>query len=221
MGYVRVSTQEQADSGLGLAAQRKAIKTECHRRGWHLSEIHEDAGASGRSLKGRPGLAVALEKLRSGKADGLLVAKLDRLSRSLVDFAGLMATARRERWNLVALDLGIDLSTPSGEFMANVMASAAQWERRIIGQRTREALAIRRQEGFRLGAEPMISEEIATLIVSERRGGATLQGICNHLNEQGVPTTAGGRCWWPATVRRVLQRHNLTATSSQAGARGH
>jgi DNA invertase Pin-like site-specific DNA recombinase len=70
-------------------------------------------------------------------------AKLDRLSRSMIDFARLLEQARHERWNLVALDLGVDVSTPS-EFLASVMGSAAQWERRMIGQRTKEALAVRK-----------------------------------------------------------------------------
>jgi DNA invertase Pin-like site-specific DNA recombinase len=86
-------------------------------------------------------MAAALAAVESGDASAIVVAKLDRLSRSLVDFAFVMARAQVGHWNLVALDLGIDLSTAAGEFMANVMASAAQWERRMIGQRTRDALA--------------------------------------------------------------------------------
>jgi DNA invertase Pin-like site-specific DNA recombinase len=74
------------------------------------------------------------------------VAKLDRLSRLLKDFATLMERGQKKGWNLVACDLGIDLSTPSGEFMANVMGSAAQWERKLIGQRTRDALAAKRAQ---------------------------------------------------------------------------
>jgi Resolvase, N terminal domain len=88
------------------------------------------------------------------------VAKLDRLSRSLRDFAELMSRAQAQRWNLVALDLGIDLSTASGEFMANVMASAAPWERRIIGQRTKDALAVQRSQGVRLGRPVVLSDQI-------------------------------------------------------------
>ena len=141
VGYVRVSTEEQGQSGAGLAAQRRAIKAECERRGWQLVRIEEDV-LSGRTLN-RPGLNSALEACRSGEVSGIVVAKLDRLSRSLVDFAGLLAEAQSKGFNVVALDLGVDLSTPAGEFLASVMASAAQWERRIIGQRTKDALAIR------------------------------------------------------------------------------
>jgi len=92
-------------------------------------------------------LAKALADLATGKAQGLVVSKLDRLSRSLLDFAALLASAQREGWTLCALDTGIDMATPSGEFMAGVMASAAQWERKIIGVRTREGLAAKRAQG--------------------------------------------------------------------------
>ncbi len=141
-----MSTDEQADSGAGLVAQRSAIETEAARRGWHLVAVEVDAGASGKSLTGRPALTASLAAVTGGQADVLLVAKLDRLSRSLLDFAGLMARSQAEGWSLVALDLGVDTSTPAGEFMASVMASAAQWERRIIGQRTRDALSVKRSK---------------------------------------------------------------------------
>ena len=91
---------------------------------------------SGRTMR-RPGLQRALGACRARDVDGIAVGKLDRLSRSLVDFAALLAEAQAGSWNLVALDLGVDLSTPSGEVLANIMASAAQWERRLIGIRTR------------------------------------------------------------------------------------
>src|ERR1700730_10653270 len=88
VGYVRVSTDEQADSGLGLAAQRTTVAAEAERRGWTLVAVHEDA-LSGKSLD-RPGLAAALAAIEAGEAAGIVVAKLDRLSRSLKDFALLM-----------------------------------------------------------------------------------------------------------------------------------
>ncbi len=84
IGYVRVSTEEQQRSGAGLAAQRKAIEAECARRGWQLVEVIEDAGYSAWDLK-LPGVQIALETLRRGEAGALVVAKLDRLSRSMLD----------------------------------------------------------------------------------------------------------------------------------------
>jgi len=201
VGYCRVSTEEQGDSGLGLAAQRAAVEAECSRRGWELLAIHEDV-LSGRTLN-RPGLAVALACVESGEAAALIVAKLDRLSRSLVDFAGLMARAQRGQWNLVALDLGIDLSTPAGEFMANVMASAAQWERRIIGQRTRDALVIKRAQGVRLGRPRTLAADVVVRIRVAHESGAGWSLIARELNEEAVPTAHGGTKWYASTVRSV------------------
>lgn len=206
VGYLRVSTAEQAGSGAGLQAQRAAIEREAAHRGWELVEMYTDAAASGRSIAGRPALASALARVEDGEAGVLVVAKLDRLSRSLLDFAALMARAQREGWNLVALDLGIDLSTPAGEFLASVMASAAQWERRIIGQRTREALAVRKAQGVRLGRPVVMTPDVSDWIVSLREEGLTLAGIAAALNGGGVPTSQGGARWHASTVRAVLQR---------------
>jgi DNA invertase Pin-like site-specific DNA recombinase len=203
VGYVRVSTTEQADSGLGLAAQRDAITAEVTRRGWELVAVHEDAGLSGKSLD-RPGLQAALDAIKAGDAGVLVVAKLDRLSRSLHDFAGVMAQAQREHWNVVALDLGIDLSTPAGEFMASVMASAAQWERRIIGARTRDALAQKKAQGVRLGRPRQLPAEILERIRADHASGAGWSAIARALNDQGVPTAHGGTKWHPSTVRAVV-----------------
>ena len=152
VGYIRVSTEEQADSGLGLEAQRSAIENECLRRGWELAEVYEDAGASGKSLTGRPALQQALAAVRGHDAGALVVAKLDRLSRSLLDFAALMEDARKGEWSLVILDLGVDTTTPSGEMIANVMATFAQFERRLIGERTPRRLGGEEAAGSEAGA---------------------------------------------------------------------
>ena len=145
---MRVSTDEQAESHAGLDAQRAAILAEARRRGWVEGDISwiEDAGFSGKNLK-RPGISQALDALRRGEASTLVVAKLDRLTRSMSDFAPLLARAATQRWALVALDVNVDTSTPTGEAMAHVVATFAQLERRLIGERTREALAPRRLEG--------------------------------------------------------------------------
>jgi len=121
-----------------------------HSKGLKLG-IYEDAGASAKTLRGRSGLSEALTVLANGDASALVVAKLDRLARSVHDFAGLVRIAEREGWGIVALGLGDDMTTPTGALLANVTASVANWERRIISLRTSEALAQRRAAGVRLG----------------------------------------------------------------------
>jgi len=205
LGYVRVSTNEQAGSGAGLDAQRRAIERECAHRGWTLREVFEDPGSSARDLK-RPGIQAALSELQAGAADALVVAKLDRLSRSMLDFNALMARAKDEGWALVALDCAVDTTTPAGEAMANVLATFAQFERRLIGQRTKEALAVKRAEGVRLGRPRSVPRKVRRRILAQREAGDTFAKIAEHLNESGVPTGQGGRRWWPATVASIVRQ---------------
>lgn len=113
---------------------------------------------SGQRLSRRPGLAAALVDVETGPAEAVVVAKLDRLSRSLIDFAALMQRAQRRGWNLVAVDLDIDLSSPHGELFATMATGMALWERRMIGDRTKAALAARRAAGARLGRPPTLSQ---------------------------------------------------------------
>ena len=210
-----MSTEEQKSSGAGLAAQRAAIVAECQRKGWTLVEVIEDAGYSARDLK-RPGVQIALDTLTRGDADALLVAKLDRLSRSMLDFASIMAAAQKQGWGLIALDCAVDTTTPAGEAMANVLATFAQFERRLIQQRTREALAVKKAQGIKLGRPRTLSDDIVRRIRAQRRAGATLTEIANRLNADCVPTAQGGKRWHPSTIRAVL-RYAATPESSPSG----
>jgi len=203
LGYVRVSTEEQQRSGAGLMAQRKAIAEECRRRGWQLVEVIEDAGYSAKDLR-RPGVQAALEALQRRQADALVVTKLDRLSRSMLDFTAVMAKAQKQNWALVALDCAVDTTTPAGEAMANVLATFAQFERRLIGQRTREAMAEKRKQGVRFGRPLSLPADVRARIASERKAGRSLAAIAAGLNADGVATAQGGRQWWPSTVRSSL-----------------
>jgi DNA invertase Pin-like site-specific DNA recombinase len=122
----------------------------------------------------------------------------------MLDFTALMATATKQRWALVALDCAVDTTTPAGEAMANVLATFAQFERRLIGQRTREALAVKRSEGVRLGRPRSLPEKVRKRIRAERAKRRSLTAIAAALNEDGVPTAHGGTKWYPSTVRAVL-----------------
>lgn len=203
VGYVRVSTDAQGERGYGLDAQRALIQEEAARQGWTLERIYVDV-ASGKTTKRRPEYKAAVKRLSSGRAQVLIVAKLDRLSRSLVDFAGLMAQAQREGWSISALDIGVDTSTINGELIANIIMSLAQWERRIIGDRTRVALAEVRASGKRLGRPSGVSRETMTLIRLLRDSGKGYHATAAMLNAEGVPTAQGGARWHAATVRKLV-----------------
>jgi DNA invertase Pin-like site-specific DNA recombinase len=203
--YVRVSTDEQAASGVGLEAQRATIAAEAERRGWTIVSWHADEGVSGgKGVEHRPGLAAAIEAVESGRAAGLVAAKLDRVSRSVLDTAALMEQAQRGGWELITCDLAIDTGTPAGEATASMMAVFSQLERRLIGQRTREALAVKKAQGVRLGRPSKLPVEVVTRIIAERDAGAGFQRIADGLNTDEVPTAQGGARWYAATVRRVL-----------------
>ena len=210
VAYCRVSTEEQAVSGLGLAAQQKAIRAECRRRGLPLVAFHTDAGVSGKTLT-RPALTAALAALDAGEGSVLMVAKLDRLTRSVHDATGLMLAADKGGWGLVALDAPVDTTTPQGAAMAQVLAVFAELERRLIGERTKAALAVKRAQGVRLGRPPTLPSHVVERIVAARKLGGTWSGIARELNDDGVPTAQGGRRWYPATVRYVALAAEVAA----------
>jgi DNA invertase Pin-like site-specific DNA recombinase len=203
IGYTRVSTDEQVGSGLGLAAQTAALVAEAGHRGWALEVIQED-GLSAKNLK-RPALTDALRRLDRHEADVLVVSKLDRLSRSVADFGGLLERASKRGWSVVCLDLGVDTTTPVGEFTANVVVSASQYERRLIGQRTSAALQAKKAMGERLGRPRQLPAEVVARVVVARADGASLAVIAASLNQDEVPTAQGGAKWHPSTVAAVLK----------------
>lgn len=171
-----------------------AITHECRRRGWGLSGLLVDEGHSGRSLD-RHALHEALRLI----ADGLIVAKLDRVSRSVVDFGRLLEWFDRVDGALVAIDLGMDTSTSSGRLVANVMASVAEWERAVIAERTR-ALAARKAQGLATG-RPAVTGALAQHIAAQRAAGATYQTIAGTLNAERVPTLRGAAAWRVSSVQ--------------------
>ncbi len=206
VGYLRVSTAEQVDSGAGLAAQRSAIESAAASKGWELVTVLEDRGVSAKSTKGRESLAAAVAMIEAGGAEALVVSKLDRLSRSLVDFANLMQQAQKNGWAIVVLDSDFDMTTPSGRLMAQMLASFAEFERELISQRTKDGLAAKRAAGVRLGRPRNLPDRVISRIGRERAAGASLGAIAKALNADAIPTSQGGTQWHPSTVRAVLQQ---------------
>jgi DNA invertase Pin-like site-specific DNA recombinase len=208
IGYVRVSTDEQGGRGAGLAAQEQAIRDEAARRGWVVESIIADTH-SGKTLN-RLGVQTALAKLKVGVADALMAAKLDRLTRSVRDFADLLGRSADEHWAMVLLDVNIDTTTAEGELVANGMANYAQFERRRIGDRTKDGLRQRRAEGQTLG-RPRSLPGSTVARIKNLRGDPdapkrSYGAVADYLNAKGVPTAHGGERWHASTVRAILQR---------------
>jgi DNA invertase Pin-like site-specific DNA recombinase len=210
VAYYRVSTDEQAASGLGLDAQAAAVTAAVTARGWNLAATYTDTG-SGKDMR-RRSLTDALADLdRDGGV--LVVAKLDRLSRSVLDFARIAEHAKRAGWSVVALDVDVDTTSPTGELVANITASVAQWERRIISARTSAALQAKKANGARLGRPVVLDQSVRDRIAAEHAAGGTLAGIARTLNTDEVPTARGGR-WYASTVRAVLESLALDAAAA-------
>jgi DNA invertase Pin-like site-specific DNA recombinase len=148
-----------------------------------------------------------------------VAAKLDRVSRDVIDFASLLRDADRQGWSVLVLDLQLDTTTPAGRFTAITMANAAEFERRQIGERTRVALAAKKARGARLGRPRQTPDMIVQRVVAEREAGATWQLIADGLNEDAVPTQRGGTSWRVSTVQRLYASHHLDREAAAAGQR--
>jgi DNA invertase Pin-like site-specific DNA recombinase len=217
IAYYRVSTQRQGRSGLGLEAQRTAVARFADAEGiaiaGEFTEVETGKGAD--ALDRRPQLAAALATARQQRCP-VLVAKLDRLSRDVAFIAGLMA----QRVPFIVAELGAD----ADPFMLHLYAALAEKERRQISERTRAALAARKQRGTKLGnqhnaseaalvgrqAQVAAAEQFAStvlpIIASLQKAGVTsYRGIAAALNGRGVRTARGGR-WQVSNVRNLLAR---------------
>lgn len=222
VGYVRVSTEEQAGSGVSLAAQAEKIQQYAALYDLELVAVVEDAGQSAKSLN-RPGIQQALEMLRSGEAQGLVVAKLDRLTRNVVDMAGLIdgyfGDRSKHQASLLSVADQVDTRTAAGRLVLNVLMSVAQWEREAIGERTSTALRYKMAQGEHVGAVPYGYErtednrlveveeeaEVVARIRELRAAGASLRDIAAALNADGIKTKRGAQ-WAAVTIKRVLDR---------------
>jgi DNA invertase Pin-like site-specific DNA recombinase len=200
IGYVTVSPEAQhheADPGV------REIEDACERAAWELIEVVSDR-ESGRGLE-RPGLAYALEQIADGKARGLVVSDVRRLTRSIVDLGALMGWLRDAGAGLVALDLGVDTSTPGGHEVAATLITLGDWERERIARRTRSGLAEVRASGRPTG-RPAVSDrpDLVERITAMRSANMTLQAIADQLNSEQVPTLRGGAMWRPSSVQAAL-----------------
>lgn len=203
LAYVRVSTDEQAESGAGMDAQRASLQAEAERRGWTDRLVWiEDAGYSAKDLD-RPGMRRALDMLAAGKASVLLATKVDRLSRSVRDFSDLMAESERAGWAIIVQDLGMDSTTPTGRMLWRMLAVFAELERDMTSERTKRGMAAIKARGGAV-SRPGLSSELRDRLRVMRESGQGYQSIADTLNAKHVPTARGGT-WHPSTVYNALQ----------------
>lgn len=200
LAYARVSTEEQGQSGLGLEAQLASIKVYCVSQGYEIAETIKEVESAG---KDRPLLEAALERVVAGEFDGIIAAKLDRFSRSVVQADEILTRVSDAGRTLIALDLGVDTSTAAGRLVMNVLASVAQWERDIISERTKSALRAKRQRGERLGRPRNYPDATRQRVRELRRHGNSYREIIRRLEEEGI-TTSGGGPWRVSSIQRLV-----------------
>ena len=208
VGYVRVSTQDQAREGYSLDAQRQAITAECQRRGWELVDVLADEGYSGKR-DDRPALTRALSLLKRKKAQAIVVVRMDRLARSTQHLCEFILLSRRQKWGIVAMDFDFDTTTANGRLIARILASVAEWESEVNGERVREGMAEARAskqasgEPVTWGFKRQTPDQVVGRIVRARNRGDSFNTIAKRLDKQGTPPPGGGQRWYPSTVARV------------------
>lgn len=202
IGYVRVSTDRQAEYGVSLDAQEAKIRAMATVQGAELVDVIVDGGESAKSLN-RPGLQRLMELVNGGKIQGVIVAKLDRLTRSVKDLCRLLELFEKRKVALISVAESLDTGSAAGRLVITIMGAVSQWEREAIGERTRDALQHKRSNGERVGniefgyrlsadmrhLEPEPMERTSLEAIRDLRGqGHTLRGIAAILNSRGRRT---------------------------------
>ncbi len=202
IGYVRVSTEKQADFGVSLEAQSEKVRAMAVVQGAELLEIIIDAGESAKSLN-RPGMARLMALVDTGAVDAVIIAKLDRLTRSVKDLAELLERFTRRGVSLVSVAESLDTGTAAGRLVLNIMTAVSQWEREAIGERTRDAMHHKRANGQRVGTIPFgyrmapdglhleadpEEQSILSRIRELKAAGHATRQIAGELNRLGFTT---------------------------------
>jgi len=217
--YLRVSTEEQAHSGLGLDAQREQVTRAATLHGHTIQSFEVDAGLSGKTLD-RPALQRALSALTTGTAQGIIVASLDRLSRKQLDLLTLIQQFDDRRQTFIAVKEQVDSSTHTGRLILGIFSSIAEWERDNIRDRTRAALAQKRARGEVTGGHPpygmrreggyyvpdMKEALLLSRVAELNQAGLTLRQIAAKLTAEGFKTRAGKTTWSHVQVWKILKR---------------
>jgi site-specific DNA recombinase len=205
IGYARVSTDKQADFGVSLDAQSEKVRAMAVVQGAELVDMIVDAGESAKSLN-RPGMARLLSLVDAGAVDTVIIAKLDRLTRSVKDLAELLERFTRRGVSLVSVADALDTRSAAGRLVLNIMVSVSQLEREAIGERTRDAMQHKRANGERVGTVPFgyrtaadgvrlesntAEQGILATMRELRAAGHSTRQISAELNRLGFTTRRG------------------------------
>ncbi len=219
IGYVRVSTDKHAEQGVSLEAQAGKIRAMAVVHDAELTELIVDA-ESAKNLN-RPGMVQLLSLVDSRQVQAVIVAKLDRLTRSVRDLCELLERFERRGVALISVAESLDTSSAAGRLVINIMTAVSQWEREAIGERTRDTLSHKKSQGQRVGniayglrlgedgvhLEHSPDEQAVLAQIRQLRGqGTTLRGIAAALNNREFRTRRG-TAWRLESVARITQQH--------------
>lgn len=197
----------QVNDGISLDAQERDLRRAAALSGYDDVELLREEGRSGKSIKGRPVLRNALERLDRGEAEALFVTRIDRLARSTQDFLTIIDRASSSGWRIVMLDLNLDTSSYQGRFVVTIMSALAEMERAIIAERQKDVHRDRREKGISwgvtLGPKTKISKEVRDLIDEYRAAGMSYRQIATRLDADGIKPTRGEK-WQPASIHRLV-----------------
>jgi site-specific DNA recombinase len=220
--YIRVSSQDQKKEGTSLMVQQKQIQAFCDMKGYSDVTVYEDGAVSGgKPMIERPSGSRMMADASNGKIDLILITKLDRGFRNVVDCLNTVGVLDNLGVNLILLDMGgniVDISTPMGRFMLTTLASVAELERGMIRERCNSGRKDRKAEGKRIGEVPFgmdlgpnnvlipnqQEQEILSTINDLKSQGETLQSIATELNTRGY-STKKGKSWSTGTVWNCLK----------------
>lgn len=228
-GYIRVSSAQQAESGLSLEAQEAKIRAQAAVSDIFIDDIVSDAGKTAKNVQ-RPGLERVMSEIKAGRVDVVIVQKLDRLTRSIRDFNMLLELFAAHNTRLISVNESLDTTSAVGRLVLNIMMSVSQWEREAISERTRDALSAKRQRGEKTGGTVPFGFDVdesgklvknhkeqlvLQTIVKMRETGIEFQNIANLINCAGSKTKTG--CEWTAqsvagTYNTYLKRENQSPT---------
>jgi DNA invertase Pin-like site-specific DNA recombinase len=218
IGYVRVSTEEQAREGISLENQKVKIRIYCDLHNFELEKIIEDAGKSGKDLN-REGIQELIQKVKDKRIGAVLVYKLDRLSRKVIDTLNLIELMKKNHVEFHSIIDSIDTKTAMGKFFINIMASLAQMERDLISERTKDALRMKITKNERAGQIPYgwtLANDGKTLVMNVeeqkairfiralRKEGYNYSAICRELTRQGYQPLGG--YWYAQSIKNILKR---------------
>jgi len=219
VGYIRVSTQGQAEDGVSLDAQEAKVRAWADLNNVSDVVIFRDEGLSGGRADNRPGLQAALDAVEKG--DALVVYSLSRLSRSTKDTLTLADALGKKEADLVSLSEKIDTTTAAGKMVFRMLAVLSEFERDQISERTISALAHKKANGEKTGGDVPFGyrvrkgklyrheeeQKAVQKVLELRQRGATLRGICHKLEGAGIARKGGSLTWHPQAVLRIINRY--------------